>query len=266
MEMAGSEISGIQEEAANIDQGESQELTDIMLRRLPYFRGIALRRLRNVADAEDAVQDAFLSAYTHLEQFNGQARMSSWLTTIVINSARMKLRSRPRSVHISLDSREQQNVKRLLAETLSDLRPTPEDACRRKELKEHLTELSRRLSPSMRRTFQLYAVEGLSIRETARLLGLKDGAVKARVSRARARLRRLAIGDNTRKHTTARVTCPLDPHEVERWVLRISYQKVCGLRGRSRGTVLRSARTSRMTIPGARSLGDPILAERSNDG
>ena len=203
MEVAGAEINRIRDVAANLDRGQAQELTDIMLRRLLYFRGIAFRRLGNAADAEDAVQDAFLSAYTHLGQFKGQARMSTWLTMIVINSTRMKLRSRPRSLHISLDSKKRQNDERLLSETLSDFRPTPEEACQREELKGRLTQLSTRLSPSIRRTFQMHAVEGLSIRETARLLGITDGAAKARVSRARARLRRLASEGNTRMHITA---------------------------------------------------------------
>ena len=75
----------------------------------PRTEGFALRGFRlkkvalavnaaplgNIADAEDVVQDAFLSAFTHLDQFRGQAKMSTWLTAIVINAARMKLRQRP---------------------------------------------------------------------------------------------------------------------------------------------------------------------------
>jgi RNA polymerase sigma-70 factor, ECF subfamily len=203
MEMAASEINRMHEVAANLDQGQAQELTNIILGRLPYFHGIALRRLGNIADAEDAVQDAFLSAYTHLGQFKGQARMSSWLTTIVINSTRMKARGRSRYLHIPLDAHRGAEDNRLLVEGLSDTRPNPEEVCRRQELRERLAQLSTRLSPSMRRTFQLHAVEGLSIRETARFLGVTDGAVKARVSRARARLRRLASGGNTQKEAMA---------------------------------------------------------------
>jgi RNA polymerase sigma-70 factor, ECF subfamily len=64
-------------------------LTDVIVRHLARFRRIALRLLGNIADAEDAVQDAFLSAFTHLDQFRGQAKMSTWLTTIVISAARI---------------------------------------------------------------------------------------------------------------------------------------------------------------------------------
>jgi DNA-directed RNA polymerase specialized sigma24 family protein len=67
-----------------------QELTCLIRRSLPYLNRTALRQMGNVADAEDVVQDALLSAYSHVGQFRGQARMSTWLTSIVINSARMK--------------------------------------------------------------------------------------------------------------------------------------------------------------------------------
>ena len=67
-----------------------QELTDLITYHSPRFRRIALAHLGDATDAEDAVQDALLSALTHVDQFRGQAKMSTWLTAIVINSARMK--------------------------------------------------------------------------------------------------------------------------------------------------------------------------------
>jgi DNA-directed RNA polymerase specialized sigma24 family protein len=72
-----------------------QELTDVISSHSLRFRRIALGHLGNAADAEDAVQDTLLSALRHVEQFTGRAKMSTWLTAIVINSARMKLRRRP---------------------------------------------------------------------------------------------------------------------------------------------------------------------------
>jgi RNA polymerase sigma factor (sigma-70 family) len=82
-------------------QGKVQELTDVIASHSLRFRQIALRRLSNAADADDAVQDALLSAWKHLDQFRGQAKISTWLTTIVINSARMRLRRRLPSVQLS---------------------------------------------------------------------------------------------------------------------------------------------------------------------
>jgi RNA polymerase sigma factor (sigma-70 family) len=80
-----------------------REMDVLLLRYGPRFYRSAFRSLGNAADAEDAVQDAMLSAYKHLSQFRRQARISTWLTAIVINSARIQLRRRLRQPHISLD-------------------------------------------------------------------------------------------------------------------------------------------------------------------
>src|SRR5919197_5783533 len=112
-------------------EGKVQELSDIIVRHSARFHRIALRLLGNLADAEDAVQDALLSAFTHLDQFRGQAKMSTWLTAIVINSARMKLRRGSPQAQISLDETHgEQNLP--LAEMLPDHQPNPEEVCRRR--------------------------------------------------------------------------------------------------------------------------------------
>jgi len=105
--------------------------------------------------------------------------MSTWLTSIVINSARMKLRRRswPASVRLC----EQAPDAHAFAEILSDSRPNPEEECRRAERAKLLAHSFRTLSPTLRRTFQLRDMDGLSIRETANLLGIPEGTVKARV-------------------------------------------------------------------------------------
>src|SRR5712672_643171 len=86
-----------------IGEKENREMQDVLLRCLPSFYRKAYRHLGNAADAEDAVQDALLSAYKHLHQFKGQSQMSTWLTAIVCNCARMQLRKRPRQVHMPLE-------------------------------------------------------------------------------------------------------------------------------------------------------------------
>jgi RNA polymerase sigma-70 factor, ECF subfamily len=171
-------------------QNKVQQLTDVIVRHLARFRRIALRLLGNIADAEDAVQDAFLSAFTHLDQFGGQAKMSTWLTAIVINAARMKLRRRSPQAQISLDETHgERNL--LLAEMLPDHQPNPEEICCRRELAERIADATRQLSPTLRRTFQLRDLYGLSISETAHLLGVPDGTVKAQLARGRVRLKEI---------------------------------------------------------------------------
>jgi RNA polymerase sigma-70 factor (ECF subfamily) len=179
-----------QEVALQSYQDKVQQLTDPIVRHLARFRRIALRFLGNIADAEDAVQDAFLSAFTHLDQFEGQAKMSTWLTAIVINAARMKLRQRRPQAQISLDETHgEQNL--LLAEMLPDHQPNPEEICRRRELAERIAYATTQLSPTLRKTLQVRDLEGLSIRETAHLLGVPRGTVKAQLSRGRVRLKEI---------------------------------------------------------------------------
>ena len=83
----------------------AQELDCVVSRYLPMFYKRALRFLGNAPDAEDAVQDALLSAYRHLGQFRGQAQLSTWLMTIVTNAARMHRRRR-HSGNFSLDQEQ----------------------------------------------------------------------------------------------------------------------------------------------------------------
>jgi RNA polymerase sigma-70 factor (ECF subfamily) len=177
-------------------QSKVRELVEVVTHHSARFRRIALGHLSNLADAEDAVQDALLSALTHVHQFKGQAKMSTWLTTIVINSARMKLRRRLTSVQLALDETDGQQD--LLEDIVSDTRPGPEETYRDREIAETLAQATSRLSPTLRTTFQLRNIDGLSIRETADLLGVPTGTVKARLARARVRLRE-AMGKSIRR-------------------------------------------------------------------
>jgi RNA polymerase sigma-70 factor (ECF subfamily) len=173
------------------DERAVQQLEQILASGLPSLHRRAYRILGNAADAEDAVQDALLAAYTHLDQFRGQAQISTWLTTIVLNCARLQIRRRLRHVHVSLDEHPADLPLVSVSERLADHRPNPEDECRESELSARLTHLHSYLSPTLRRTFQLRDVDGLSIRETARILGVPTGTVKAQLTRARKQLKEL---------------------------------------------------------------------------
>ena len=167
------------------------EMQDVLSRYLPRFHRSAYRNLGNAADAEDAVQDAMLSAYVHLDQFKGQAQMSTWLTSIVTNCARMHLRRRPRRPHVSLDEPFGEEQEHSLSDLLADSSSSPEDDCRNAELHGHIVEAVAQLSPSLQRAYQLCGLNGLSLKEAAHTLGVAEGTVKAQMSRARAKLTRL---------------------------------------------------------------------------
>lgn len=172
-------------------EDQSGELDNAVSRSMPSFRRTAFRYLSNVADAEDAVQDALVSAYKHLDQFRGQAQMSTWLTAIVANCARMQLRKRPRAIHLSIDEPIGDEQEYSLSEVLADNAPDPEDQCRQSELRSRLMHFLEQLSPALRTTYQLRELEGLSTSETAEILGLAEGTIKAQLARARAKLTKL---------------------------------------------------------------------------
>jgi len=174
-----------------IFEKETQEMRDVLTQNMPSFYRRAYRYLGNAADAEDAVQDALLSACRHLDQFKGQSKMSTWLTTIVINSALTQLRRRPRQTHTSLDEQIGEEPGYCVSERLADQRPSPEDECIQSELYGHLLHFAEELPPASRNAFQLRDLDGLTTSEAAQVLGVADVTVKAHVSRARAKLRRL---------------------------------------------------------------------------
>jgi RNA polymerase sigma-70 factor (ECF subfamily) len=114
--------------------------------------------------------------------------MFTLLTAIVINATRMKLRQRSRQAQISLDETHgEQNL--LLAEMLPDHQPNPEEVCRRRELAERLADATTQLLPALRKIFRLRDLDGLSTSETAHLLGVPRGTVKAQLARGRVRLK-----------------------------------------------------------------------------
>jgi len=169
-----------------------RELDDAVLRNRTMFYRRALRYLGNTHDAEDAVQAALLSAYRHLAQFRGQAKMSSWLTAIVINAARMHLRSRRAipGIHLSIEQQYEEEMPPL-SERLPDSRPSPEQLYGTIEAQNRLLKLATQLPPKLRKVFQLRDIDGLTTKETALTLGVSVPAVKAQLGRARAQLARI---------------------------------------------------------------------------
>jgi RNA polymerase sigma-70 factor (ECF subfamily) len=149
---------------------------------------IANHITQNREDAEDVVQDAFLKAYSNLEQFQGQSKFYTWLVRIAVNEALMRLRRRRPERMVSLDEdvkTEDDSVPREVA----DWSPNPEQLYGQGELKEILTKTIQGLPASFRTVFVLRDVEGLSTEETAEALNLSIPAVKSRLLRARLQLR-----------------------------------------------------------------------------
>lgn len=193
-------ITGEPEATNYVPSNATEQFTAVVGRSRPSLYRIALNRLGNEADAEDAVQDAFLSAYIHLHQFKGQAKMSTWLTSIVINSTLMKIRRRPRQLHVSLDRQDRSPENLSYSELLPDCRPTPEEVYQDGELEQRMAKLVTRLSAPLRNAFQMRQVDGLTTREAAKALGVPVGTVKAQLARARRQLKNLLHKSFCKQH------------------------------------------------------------------
>jgi RNA polymerase sigma-70 factor (ECF subfamily) len=208
MEETQSNIGSEQHFDVYIRERETQEMKDVLTRSMPSFYKRAYRYLGNAADAEDAVQDALLSACQHLDQFKGQSKMSTWLTTIVINSALTKLRRRPRQIHMSLDDQFGEEPGYCVSDRLADQRSSPEDECIKSDLHGHLMHFVEELPPSLNKAFQLCDLDEMTTSEAAHVLGVAEVTVKAQVSRARARLKHLlgeAVDSKRRSTSTSAI-------------------------------------------------------------
>ncbi len=148
----------------------------------------ALRITKNREDSEDVVQESFHKAFLHLNEFQQKSRFSTWLTRIAMNEALMLLRHRREVVEISPESPD--DCAKPLMRAFVDRRPSPEESCWRRERKELLTEAINRLGSTIRGTVLLRIVEGRSVEETARILGISAAAVKSRSFHGRRKLRR----------------------------------------------------------------------------
>ena len=171
-------------------QRGDKEASEILFQR--YHRTLfhtALRVTRNVQDAEDALQDGFLSAYRSLNNFERRSQFRTWLTRIVINAAlmkRRKIKARPLVLLEDMPKDERRRAFKLLIR----LGPNPEEICAGRETEEIFKQKLRELSPVLRSAFILRGFQGYSTKEGARVLGVTQNAFKARVWRARHQLAR----------------------------------------------------------------------------
>jgi len=177
--------------AVRTRQQDLRELEDSVSQYLPWLCSRAYRYVGNPYDAEDAVQDARLSAYKHLDQFRATAKTTAWLTTIATNSARAQLRRRPRHSHASLDERSDEGQDYSWSDLLPDARPNPEVECASWESHVFLMQFLWEFSPAFRQATQMRYLDGLSISETADILKVPVATIKGRLWRARTQLKRM---------------------------------------------------------------------------
>jgi RNA polymerase sigma-70 factor, ECF subfamily len=180
-----------QEDAALVAEakaGDARAFELLVARHVGKIFLVAQRMTRNREDAEDVVQQSLQKAFIHLRKFEGQSSFSTWLTRIAINEALMLLRRKrgSREVPIAESSTEDETA---LPLDIPDLGPNPEDSCLRREQERLLSAAVSELTPTTRKAIELRELDERSTVETARVMGLSVGAVKARVFHGRRRLR-----------------------------------------------------------------------------
>jgi RNA polymerase sigma-70 factor (ECF subfamily) len=177
---------------ARLRAGDEVAFAELVRRESGKLLAVARRILRSDDEAQDALQDAFISAFQNIERFEGTARLSTWLHRITVNAALMRLRSSKRRREDSMDE-----LLPAFAEDGHHLRPVApfrgeaEDEIASAELSAIVRAAIDELPDSYRVVVMLRDVEGLDTAETAAALGIGPDATKMRLHRARQALRTL---------------------------------------------------------------------------
>lgn len=186
-------------------QGDLTAFETLVTRHERRIYGLARRMTGSDDDAQDVTQQAFLDAMRHLDGFRETASFSTWITTIAAHAALKVLRKRRGLNVTSLDAAigpdDDGHVPH--PEFIADWREAPDRLAQRQETRRLLDAAIAELDAGHRNVFLLRDVEGLSVRDTARTLGLSEANVKVRLMRARLELReRLTrvFGDPDRRY------------------------------------------------------------------
>jgi RNA polymerase sigma factor (sigma-70 family) len=195
-------LAGCESEAAEDDR---LLVAAICERRLAYV-GLAVRRqeqifravlriTKNREDAEDAIQDAWIRAFMHIESFDGRAAFTTWFTRIAINSALMILRKRKGHIEVSLTDCPGDETRDIavIVEPSHD----PEERCLRREKAALVRQAVRHLPASLGTVVESQYSHEMSIQDLATTMGISVGATKSRLRRARVRLREHLSNDLT---------------------------------------------------------------------
>ena len=171
----------VQDESAAVSL--ERQFTEIVEQYSDLAYSVAFRMLRNAEDAEDAVQEAYISAFKALPRFKGQSKLSTWLYRIVVNACLMKIR-KDKSRAKYLSEKEYDDA------IVYDWKNDPEEAAVNSELRSTLESGLDRLSPDLRAAVVLRDIQGLSTEEASEALAISVASLKSRLHRARILLRK----------------------------------------------------------------------------
>jgi RNA polymerase sigma-70 factor (ECF subfamily) len=189
-------MSGNEEDKILLDRiraGDRAACDDCIRRHSPGIYRLALRLTRDETDAEDVLQETFLSAFKGISKFNGRAELRTWLYRIAYNAALMRLR-RPKREFVSLDEASEPDDGTPVPRQLYDWTRLPEQELQKAELRAEMERAIAELPEKLRAVFVLRELEDLSTEETAKALDIKIEVAKTRLHRARLRLRERLAG------------------------------------------------------------------------
>ncbi len=162
--------------------GETTLFEVLMRRYNTRLYRVARAIVRDDSEAEDVVQEAHVRAYTHLNDFAGQAKFSTWLTKIAMHEAMARIRHRSRFVEIDSIPKSEESRTRVFTSTTAD----PEQHIFARDLKTGFEAVVNALPKIYRLVFMLRDIGEMSTYETAECLGISEENVKTRLHRARA--------------------------------------------------------------------------------
>lgn len=167
---------------------EAAAFRTIMTRHNRRLYRLARAVVRNDSEAEDVLQESYLRAFVGLEGFRGDSSLATWLSRIVVNEALGRLRKRRRAAG-PLPPETRQSTAQVIPFPISTGSDDPERVMAQRQILEFVERATDSLPTVYRTVFVARAIEGLSVEETADLLGIKPETVKTRLHRARKLLR-----------------------------------------------------------------------------
>ncbi len=181
---------------ARIARDDHAAFETLMRRHNTRLFRIARAILRDDAEAEDALQDAYLDAFRHIGDFRGGAQLGTWLTRVVINQALMQLRKQKRDrVVVHFGERAGSEGDQTNAEVADEKTESPPHAALRGEIRRMLERRIDELPVAFRTVFIMREVEDMTVQETAECLSIPEATVRTRLFRARALLREALARD-----------------------------------------------------------------------
>jgi RNA polymerase sigma-70 factor, ECF subfamily len=189
VEPAASPVSALSDSdiVRRVRAGEHALFEVLMRRHNQRVYRTARAVVKDETEVEDVMQQAYINAFTHLRQFEDRSEFSTWMTRITLNEAFARRQKRQRAAVFAPRAGDESGA---LMETIESTQPDPERQAYAQELRRVLEQAVDELPDNYRVVFMLRDVEGLSTSETGAGLGIGEEAVKTRLHRARAMIRR----------------------------------------------------------------------------